>query len=769
MKPAFLLLILLLIRPGAELVAQPQEVGQWRVHFPMNSTHSVALLDDHALAASDYGMIVYDRVNRSTYAYSLSDGLSNLGLTTIEACKDGRTILMGYEDGQIDLWTQTQTRIIADIPKSGQHLGKTQIHDFAVVNNKRAFAAAGFGVVEIDMELALIKGTYLLRLDGLTTQVNAIAAHGDTLWAATTEGLRKAYVHSPLYLPSSWVSVAAWQDSNLISVAAGPEGVCLATDSSNRAWRRSGSQWMGLDLGNQAQVVRRVRATGDATKPWAVVREYDIYLLDAQGLNPFVIASGYGGNDGYRPMDIAMGESQGDMIYWTANASVGLTFIDNPNYVKHRSLSGPPTAESFRVIAQPRGMDVLPGALDATWTGVYSNEGVYLFDHESWRLFDASYMANSKDIVSTLVDPSDTSHWFASSWGKGILEYRNGSLYKLWNKDNSSLLPAGGSGPADIRVGDMIYGNDGAIWMTNALSNRPLHRYDPLTETWIGYACGTLNGLNVKDLIQDVDDQFWLMTRISGLAAVKIENGVAQVRSLKSGNNSGNLPTNRVYSIALEDDGEVWIGTADGLVVCYTPYSAFTGGNIDAQHILVDDNGIVRKVLGNQAVTAIAVDGANRKWVGTADAGVFLLSPDGLETVAHYTKDNAPLPDNRIQSMAIDPITGEVFIATSRGLVSYRGTATAPSLDASNVQIFPNPIRPGYLGPMTIKGLTADSDIVVTNVAGQLISRGRATGGQFSWNGRSLDGGLAPSGIYLFWVSGPNGSKVTVAQGVIIR
>jgi hypothetical protein len=205
------------------------------------------------------------------------------------------------------------------------------------------------------------------------------------------------------------------------------------------------------------------------------------------------------------------------------------------------------------------------------------------------------------------------------------------------------------------------------------------------------------------------------------------------------------------------------------LVVCYTPYSAFTGGNIDAQHILVDDNGIVRKVLGNQAVTAIAVDGANRKWVGTADAGVFLLSPDGLETVAHYTKDNAPLPDNRIQSMAIDPITGEVFIATSRGLVSYRGTATAPSLDASNVQIFPNPIRPGYLGPMTIKGLTADSDIVVTNVAGQLISRGRATGGQFSWNGRSLDGGLAPSGIYLFWVSGPNGSKVTVAQGVIIR
>jgi len=499
------------------------------------------------------------------------------------------------------------------------------------------------------------------------------------------------------------------------------------------------------------------------------VRDYDIYLFDAQGLNPFVIASGFGGNNGYRPMDIAMGESQGDMIYWTANASVGLTFIDNPNYVKHRSLSGPPTAEAFRVIAQPRGMDVLPGALDATWTGVYSNEGVYLFDHESWRLFDASYMANSKDIVATLVNPSDTSHWFASSWGKGILEYRNGSLYKLWNKDNSSLLPAGGSGPADIRVGDMIYGNDGAIWMTNALSNRPLHRYDPLTETWTGYACGTLNGLNVKYLIQDVDDQFWLMTRINGLAAVKIENGVAQVRSLKSGNNSGNLPTNRVYSIVLEDDGEVWIGTADGLVVCYTPYSAFTGGNIDAQHILVDDNGIVRKVLGNQAVTAIAVDGANRKWVGTADAGVFLLSPDGLETVAHYTKDNAPLPDNRIQSMAIDPITGEVFIATGRGLVSYRGTATAPSLDASNVQIFPNPIRPGYLGPMTIKGLTADSDIVITNVAGQLISRGRATGGQFSWNGRSLDGGLAPSGIYLFWVSGPNGSKVTVAQGVIIR
>ncbi len=218
-----------------------------------------------------------------------------------------------------------------------------------------------------------------------------------------------------------------------------------------------------------------------------------------------------------------------------------------------------------------------------------------------------------------------------------------------------------------------------------------------------------------------------------------------------------------------ERDNELWIGTIDGLVVCFNPYDAISGVNIDAQALLVEENGIVQKVLSGENILSMAVDGANRKWIGTADGGLFLLSPDGLKTIAHFTKSNSPIFSNRVNSLAIDDKSGEVFIGTSRGLVSYRSNAIEPFLNLNNIHVFPNPYEPKHFGPISLKGLTEDSYVKVTNSSGRLVFEGQATGGQFSWTTNGLNDTPVPSGIYLFWITNPLGTETKVVQGVIIR
>ena len=78
--------------------------------------------------------------------------------------------------------------------------------------------------------------------------------------------------------------------------------------------------------------------------------------------------------------------------------------------------------------------------------------------------------------------------------------------------------------------------------------------------------------------------------------------------------------------------------------------------------------------------------------------GSFILSANGQQTLLRFTSENSPLPSDNVQDIAIDPFTGEVYFATINGLVSYKGTSTAPRDTLEDVFVFPNPVRPQYQG-----------------------------------------------------------------------
>jgi ligand-binding sensor domain-containing protein len=163
---------------------------------------------------------------------------------------------------------------------------------------------------------------------------------------------------------------------------------------------------------------------------------------------------------------------------------------------------------------------------------------------------------------------------------------------------------------------------------------------------------------------------------------------------------SANLPSLNVLSIAEDKDNTIWIGSDKGVAVIYNPYNVFGGGDFDAQKIIVEEGGYAQYLLESESVTAIAVDGANRKWFGTVSSGAYLQSADGTQKILNFNTDNSPLLSNNIVSIAISDVTGEVFFGTDKGIISYRGTATEGKEECTDTYAFPNPVKHDYHGPI---------------------------------------------------------------------
>jgi hypothetical protein len=174
-------------------------------------------------------------------------------------------------------------------------------------------------------------------------------------------------------------------------------------------------------------------------------------------------------------------------------------------------------------------------------------------------------------------------------------------------------------------------------------------------------------------------------------------------------------------------------------------------------------------LLEKEIITAIAVDGANRKWFGTKSSGVFLTSADGETELEHFTTENSPLLNNEITDIAVNQKSGEVFIGTISGLISYMGEATEANDEFSDVYVYPNPVRETYEGPIVVKGLVNDTDVKITDISGNLVYKTTSLGGQAIWDGKNLNGNRCKTGVYLVFLSDALGEKTKVTKLMFIH
>jgi hypothetical protein len=280
-----------------------------------------------------------------------------------------------------------------------------------------------------------------------------------------------------------------------------------------------------------------------------------------------------------------------------------------------------------------------------------------------------------------------------------------------------------------------------------------------------------------KILVSSTGHKWGIIPRGNGLFAMddngtidNISDDAYELVSVKD--RFGKVITNDVRSFAEDQNGNLWLGTNQGILVMFSPFRLFSDGQVYAQEIIVPREGEQNPdgtipgdvLLGDQVVTCIEVDGANRKWLGTSGGGVYLVSEDGLDEIHHFTELNSPLLSDNINDITIDGETGEVYFATEKGLVSYKGEALAGTTAYSDVVVYPNPVRETYSGPVAIRGLIADTNVKIQDMGGNLVYEMQSLGGQAIWDGRNFKGERVATGVYMIFLSDPDGNVQHVTK-----
>jgi ligand-binding sensor domain-containing protein len=353
------------------------------------------------------------------------------------------------------------------------------------------------------------------------------------------------------------------------------------------------------------------------------------------------------------------------------------------------------------------------------------------------------------------------------------VEVDNGVIVQKYDTTNSELYPiAENSG--EIRVSAVAFDKDAKLWAVSTSATRPVAMRKP-DGTWKSYGFNSaINDQSTSDMLIDSSGQKWFIVQDRGLVVFKTdeEDELESFQLINDQIGSGALNSTRVFSMAQDLDGLIWVGTSKGVNVIYSPDAILdenNQSNWDAQKITVSQGGFNQYLLNSEEVTAIVVDGANRKWFGTKSAGLFLVSPDGTEQIANYDFENSPLLSNTIISMAMNYKTGELFIGTDQGICSFRTDASMSDRGFDKMYAFPNPVRPDYTGLITVTGLVNNADVKITDVEGNVVFAGVSNGGTITWNGRLYSGERAATGVYMIFAANEDGSETKVTKLLFVN
>ncbi len=747
-------------------------IGEWRDHLPYSNSISLTEVGNKIFCATPYSIFYYNKEDYSVARLTKVNGLTDMGISKIKYNTENQTLVVAYTNTNIDLLKGNVIINISDI-KRKPILGNKTINNITF-RAQYAYLACGFGIVVLDIDKEEISDTYYIGPDGGQINVYDITFDDqDSIYAATEAGIYKASLLSPNLADfSSWTKDLQVPYPGLsYNIIEFFEGRIFANNTneafaSDTVFMFDGQSWSRFDaVGNstksniQSMYGRLVFANNSN------VDVYDASLTRVY----FTYAPG---DMSIHPQDALIDK---DDFVWEADRFSGLVKTFNDGWsAEVIKLNGPKTADVFALSVTGKDLWVAPGGRDISWGNIWKRAETYGFVNGSWVNLDyknTPELEPARDMVCVVVDPANSKKFFGGTWGYGIFEFTNNELTTVYTDENSTLQPI--TGFEKINIGGLIFDNDHNLWVvnSNAASVLSVMMNDG---AWHALSLGSVaTGIDVGEMVIDQMNQKWMLVRDHGLLVFNDNNTITnpnddQARKLNGNPGNGDLPGLKILSFAVDLDGELWLGSDEGVAIIYSPGNVFTGGNYDAQRILVEQDGYVQYLLETEAVTAIAIDGANRKWFGTDRAGVFLMSDDGTHQILHFNAENSPLLSNSISSIVIND-DGEVFFGTSQGIISFKYSATPPPPPGSEIYAYPNPVREDYNGVIAIKGLFPNSDVKITDVSGTLVFATKAEGSQAIWHGRNFNGDKVQTGVYLVFITNDDGSETAVTKILVIN
>jgi hypothetical protein len=755
-------------------------IGAWREHPPYCKAIEVAEDNDGLIyCAGRFSLFTYSRSTGEVEILSRLSVLSDREITTMRFDPGTGVLMIVYANSNLDLiYPDKKVVNIPDI-KTKSIIGGKSINSIFFLNGL-AYLGAEFGIVVVDINRKEIKDTYYIGPNGSNININAVAYDGTYLIALTDNGIYRAHYNDPnIFNYLGWSKDTAMTEPNARYTSATALNGKFYAVKTNPADRLD--TVLVFDANRWVPFISDDAEGGhiDSYRNKLLYRnKFKIAALDENGTILRFVESYQ-----YPFASISKGLLSDDGNFWVADFNNGLIRERSDNSIEIICPNGPRSEAVWSIEGRSGRIWVTTGVIDLDNYDATAKNGIYYYADNTWKTFDCTndtiYQllcgpAVSPAVNCSAIDPADPDHAFIGSWGSGLLEFTKNGGVTRFNKDNSTLHPLNND-PSKTNVGGVVYDDEGNLWVVDCGTSRPISVMKR-DRTWQDFIIpeSILTEYSLYNLVIDDYGQKWFCVRQGsrgeGLAVFK-ERDLANPANgsyirLSDEAGKGALPDKFVKSIAKDKDGSIWLGTDKGVAVIYNPGNVFSGQNFDAQKIIVELGGYNQYLLESEIVSAIAIDGANRKWFGTYSGGAFLMSADGTKQILNFNKDNSPLPSNSVVDIAIDDVTGEVFFATDKGIISYRGDATEGGDVCDNYYVFPNPVRHEYRGPIAIRGLIDNADVKIADVAGNIVYHTKANGGQAIWNGNNFKGERAQTGVYVVYVTNEDGTQTCTTKMV---
>jgi hypothetical protein len=749
----------------------------WKYH--VSSAKSIDIVSDgeRIFTALENGLYIYNPYTEEGELKTSLNGLSDVFITCIYHDAEQDAVYIGYANGNIDKW---KAGSITNIPaiKLANIANSKRINRFER-NGAYVYAANDFSIVLIDAAKDEIKDTYY-PTNGLEPILD-VAISTDSIYALTPSQMFKGLRTNPA-LPdySQW-------DRDLRFPFQLTNKYHELQQIGQQFWVLRKNEVYGQDsvfrlVNDQLQLVTdqpfslEINSIQVISNQMSVCTDGGFMLYNAQGQ----WQTGYSSN----LLDRWLNTSRICFVknaFWGADQAWGLQEHINEFTCKRYPIEGLANRFVYSMDWQNGVLAVSSGRLEAEIAPAFTRNGLHILEEGQWRYHNVPKVSSwdeSKmwDFISIAVNPKNPKEIASSTYSFKPLTVLTESDTLVYDQTNSPLEPVS-IGNGWSLVSAVKYDERGNLWCLNGYTDRPIKVLQK-EGGWLSFftGSGSSNKMTTK-LEIDFQDHVWIGTYSNGLTGFN-HNGTLddpsddQYVNLTTGEFLGNLPSNRITALAADFDGELWIGTEAGFAVLYNANGAFDAspGDFDAQRIKVPFEGNTEYVLGEANISDIEVDGGNRKWMATANAGLILLSPDGTEIIRQYNTANSPIISNTIYDIEMNHETGELYIVTDLGLISLRVDASYEDPTYEQMTVFPNPVRPDYNGPITLQGIRYNSDVKVTDAAGNVVYKTQSNGGTATWHGLNSNGEKVPTGVYFFWTAmNVQGGENKVAKVLVIR
>jgi len=739
-------------------------MGKWRTHLAYNATNLITQSENNVFAVSNGALFSANKEDESISTYSKISGLNDVNVSWIDYDNVNKKLLITYVNGNIDMLSDAGIKNIPDLYNKLMNSNKKVNHSF--FHKDIAYLSCNFGIIALNTKRNEIADTYYIGPNGSELNILNTIVLNEDIYALTPSTLYTAKVNEPnLVNFKYWSTINDLPGSGTIKKIFTFDGKLilhrenkLFTYNPTTGWSPIFSE---LDVDKAFSSNNKLLIYSSITQLYSINSSFDIESIENIG----------------EVMDATY--DQNSNVWWLASGAKGMLSVNN-NQTQPKSYQpeGPKVNIAWSMTFSGNKLFVVPGG---RWAAQYQRTGeVMIFENERWTNINTDTITTATgykplDFMTVAVDPKDNNHFFVTSYGRGLYEFKNNNFHKWHNTTNSTLESVIPSDPYNYtRIDGVTYDKDGNLLIVNSYTNTPIKIYKDSEWDELSYPVGNRKSLNNILISNQNPNQKWVNSSRNGQGIFVYEDSSNDKSIFYSSfvDTDGNtLSPSYIHCLAQDKNGVIWAGTSQGPLLFFNTSKVFEPGYTCTRVKIPRNDGtnLADYLLESEQIKAIAIDGANRKWLGTESSGIFLMSENGQETIKHFTTANSPLLSNEITSINISPKTGEVFIGTSQGLISYQSNAANADSLFNNVHAYPNPVREDYSGQITINGLVENTYVKITDINGNLIFQTKSNGSIATWNGKNISGTKVKTGIYLAICANEDGTQSTITKIMIIN